>query len=90
MTTLYQFTPQINQNFTFSPTLDGQQYSVIVVWSLFGQRWIVNVYTLQGVLLFQKPLTGSPNDYSINLAAGYMSSSTLVYRVSTNNFEVSP
>lgn len=89
MATLFQFTPAINQNFTFSPTLDGQQYSAIVVWSLFGKRWVLNVYTLQGVLLFTKPLTGSPDDYSINLAQGYTTSS-LVYRVSTNNFEVSP
>lgn len=90
MTTLTLFAPGANQNFTFQPTLDGQQYSAIVTWSLFGQRWILNVYTLQGTLVFQKPLTGSPNGYDINLAGGYFMTSTLVFRAPTNNFETSP
>jgi hypothetical protein len=50
----------------------------------------VNVYTLQGVLVCERPLTGSPPDYDINLIAGYFTTSSLVYRVSSNNFEVSP
>lgn len=90
MTTLTQFTPTVNQNFSFQPTLDGQQYSVVLTWALFGQRWVLNVYTLQGVLVLQKPLRGSPDDYSINLIEGYFTTSSLVYRVSTNNFEVTP
>ncbi len=90
MTTLTQFSPTITQNFTFIPTLDGAQYSVIVNWNLFGQRWVLNVYNLQGVLILQKPLTGSPQDYDINLVEGYFTTSTLVYRESSNNFEVSP
>lgn len=90
MTTLTQFTPAINENFSFLPTLDGQQYNVTVTWNLFGQRWIVNVYTLAGALVFQKPLRGSPADYDINLLAGYFTTSTMVYRVSSNNFEVTP
>ena len=89
MTTFSQFTPTVNQNFSFQPTLDGQQYSVVVTWSLFGQRWIVNIYTLQGVLALQKPLRGSPLDYDINLVEGYFTASSLIYRVATNNFEVS-
>lgn len=90
MTTLTQFTPQINQNFTFQPTLDREQYNVVVTWSLFGMRWVINVYTLQDVLILQKPMTGSPPDYDIDLIKGYFTTSTLVYRVSTNNFEVNP
>lgn len=90
MTTLTQFTPTTSQNFSFQPTLDGQVYSVVVTWNLFGARWILNVYNLQNVFVMQKPLTGSPLDYDINLIEGYFTTSTLVYRVSTNNFEVSP
>ena len=90
MTTYTQFSPAINQNFSFQPELDGQLYNVIVVWSLFGQRWVVTVYGLSGVLVFQKPLVASPDGYDINMAAGYFKSSTLIYRDSTNNFEVSP
>jgi len=90
MTTLTQFSPTINQNFTFQPTLDGQQYSGIVTWSMFGRRWVLNIYNLQNVLILQKPLTASPQDYDINLIEGYFSTSTLVYRLATNNFEVTP
>ena len=90
MTTYTQFAPALNQNFSFQPTLDGQQYNVIVTWSLFGQRWIVNVYALNGTLVFQKPLVASPDDYDINMAINYFVTSTLVYRDSTSNFEVSP
>ena len=90
MTTLTQFTPTVTTNFSFQPTLDGQQYSVIVTWSLFGQRWILNVYSLQGALILQKPLRGSPLNYDINLIKGYFTTSTLVYRTASNNFEVSP
>ena len=90
MTTLTQFAPTTNQNFAFQPTLDGQQYSVIVTWSLFGQRWILNVFTLQGVLVLQKPLRGSPLNYDINLIEGYFTTSSLIYRVASNNIEISP
>lgn len=90
MTTLYQFTPTITQNFTFTPTLDGNQYACEITWGLFGQRWILNVYTLQNVLIVTKPFVGSPDDYSINLVQGYFTTSSLVFRQSTNNIEVSP
>lgn len=90
MTTLTQFAPTINQNFSFQPTLDGSLYTVIVTWNLFGQRWVVNIYTLTNKLVMQKPLTASPLDYDINLIAGYFTTSTLIYRESTNNFEVTP
>lgn len=90
MTTLTPFTPTLNTNFSFQPTLDGQQYSALVAWSLFGQRWIIYVYTSQGVLVVQKPFTGSPPDYDIDLIEGYFTTSSLVYRVASNNIEVSP
>lgn len=90
MTTYTQFTPTINQNFSFQPTLDSEQYNVIITWNLFGMRWVINVYNLQNTLILQKPMTASPDDYNIDLVKGYFGASTLVYRDSTNNFEVSP
>lgn len=90
MATLFQFAPATNQNFGFAPTLDGQQYSAVVTWNLFGQRWVLNLYNLQGGLILQKPLVASPLDYDINLVEGYFTTSTLVYRESSNNFEVTP
>ena len=71
-------------------TLDGQQYNAIVTWSLFGQRWVVNIYSLQSVWVLSKPLRSSPQNYNINLIEGYFTTSSLVYREASNNFEVSP
>jgi hypothetical protein len=163
--TTYQFVPSTSSAFNFQPTLDGQQYNVIVAWNLFGQRYYVNCYTLVGGLVFSLPLIGSLNAislqslswdyarqtvtattilphnfllgqlvdvtisgctptayngmypaivngknsftyplaadpgspvtlgtaaYNINLAAGYFSTSTLVYRVQNQTFEVVP
>ena len=90
MTTLTQFTPSVAQNFSFEPTLDGQVYSVVVTWSLFGQRWLVNCYDQTGTLVFARPLRSSPNNANINIAGGYFKTSTLVYREQTRNFEVTP
>ncbi len=90
MTTYTQFTPSVSKNFQFQPTLDGQVYSITVTWSLFGQRWLVNCYDLSGILVFARPLRSSPNNADINIAGGYFSRSTLVYREQTRNFEVSP
>jgi len=87
-TTVYQFSPTANANFTFLPTLDGAQYNVVVTWSLFGRRWMVNIYSTSGVLIAAIPLRGSPMDYGINLIAGYFSSTTMVYRTDKSAFEV--
>jgi hypothetical protein len=90
MTTITAFTPNVSQNFAFEPTLDGQVYNVVITWSLFGQRWLVNCYDLSGVLVFARPLRSSPNNADINIAAGYFKTSTLIYREQTRNFEVTP
>lgn len=90
MTTRTQFTPSVSQNFSFEPTLDGQVYNVVVTWSLFGQRWLVNCYDLSGTLIFARPLRSSPNNMDINIAGGYFTTSTLIYREATRNFEVTP
>lgn len=90
MATYFPFAPNVNRNFVFSPTLDGAQYTVEVTWSLFGQRWMVNVFTLQGDRVITKPLRTSPEDYDINLIEGYFTSSKMVYRASNDTFVVTP
>lgn len=49
----------------FTPTFDGDQYIVRVVWSLFGQRYYVSCYDLFGNLIFNVPLTESPTGVDI-------------------------
>ncbi|MEX3914893.1 hypothetical protein AB4Y43_01415 [Paraburkholderia sp. BR10872] len=89
MTTYIPFTPSPSSNFVFQPTLDGQQYTAIMTWNMFGQRYYLNLYTSQNVLVLCVPLIGSPDNYSISMVSGNFTS-TLVYRVSSAQFEVSP
>jgi hypothetical protein len=90
MTTFIQFNPQQNQNFQFNPTLDGVPYVAVVTWNIYGMRYYISVYDISRNLISYIPLVGSPDNYDINLMFGYFTSSTLVYRVSSNNFEISP
>lgn len=89
MTTFTNFAPSPQTPFQFQPTLDGQAYTVVVTWNLFGQRYYVNIYDLGGVLVVCLPLIGSPVGYDISMTGGYFAS-TLVYRVRNRQFEVSP
>ena len=86
-TTYVQFVPSPQSPFQFQATLDSSTYTVIVTWNLFGQRYYINLYALDGTWIVALPLIGSPPDYDISLTAGYFDT-TLVYRAATGNFEV--
>ena len=86
-TTYVAFAPSPTAPFQFQATFDGNAYTVIVTWNLFGQRWYVNVYDLSQNLVVALPMIGSPPGYNISLTAGYFTTQ-LVWRVTTGNFEV--
>ena len=90
MTTFVQFAPTTEQAFSFSAALDGGSFQITVVWSLFGQRWYVACVGTNGTLIFYLPLIGSPDAGDINLAGGYFNVSTLVFRESSQSFEITP
>lgn len=58
--TPFPFNPTAQAVFTFSPTLDSQQYQGICTWSLFGQRYYLNLYSLSNILVVARALVGSP------------------------------
>ena len=89
MTTYYDFIPNAATPFQFQPTLDGQVYTAIVTWNLFGQRWYLNLFDLAGNRILTIAMVGSPLDYDISLVAGLFAS-TLVYRVQNRQIEVNP
>jgi hypothetical protein len=64
VTTLVPFTPSNLANFTFQPVLDGTTYSAVVTWNQYGQRYYLNISTLQGVLMLSIPLIASPDAIS--------------------------
>ncbi len=89
MTTYVQFIQPINQAFQFQATLDGTQYLVTLPWSLYGQTYMIYITQLDGTLVFATILCASPDNYDINIVKNFFTS-TLVYRDSTNTFEINP
>src|SRR6266566_2988171 len=69
----FPFTPSVNAPFQFTPTLDGVQYQAVVTWNLYGQRYYVNLYALDGTLVFSLPLVGSTNWANVQLTTTYQS-----------------
>lgn len=60
MTTVVDFAPSASAPFQFNPTLDGQIYSARVTWGLFSQRYFLELSALDGTLVFNQALEGSP------------------------------
>lgn len=90
MTTYFDFQESQAGPFQFQPTLDGTVYTAIVTWNTFGQRYYLNLYTPDSILVLCIPVIGSPLDYDISLIAGYFTTSTLIYRQANSQFEVNP
>jgi len=88
-TAYFDFTVPDVGNFQFQPTLDGAVYNCIATWNMFGQRWYINCYDLNGVRIFSLPIIGSPLNYDISITAGYFASK-MVFRTASNQFEISP
>ena len=86
---VYDFAPSINSVFQFQPTLDGQVYSATVKWNLFGQRFYLEIYDLNGTRMMTRAMVGSPLNYDISLTGGIFVSK-VVYRVQNNQIEVTP
>lgn len=84
------FVPTPVQAFAFQGTFDAQQYQLTVVWNVFGRRWFLQCQSIGNAIVFYQPLIGSPDNGDINMLAGYFIASTLVFRVSTQTFEIGP
>lgn len=60
MTDYFPFQPSSQAPFQFQPSLDGNPYTGIVTWSLFGQRWYLNLFNGAGDRIFTQAIPGSP------------------------------
>lgn len=69
MTTITPFTPSTTAAFQFQPVLDGETYNAIITWNVYGQRYYISVYDLNGNLIFNLPLVGSPDGLQIQTMA---------------------
>jgi hypothetical protein len=88
--TIIPFNPIPSSNFQFNCTLNNQLYTAIITWNYYSPRYYINIYDTAGNLIVSNPMVGSPDNFDIDLVYGYFSDSTLVYRVSSNSFEINP
>lgn len=69
VTTVTAFQPSSTAPFQFQPTLDGDVYNVVVTWNLFGARYYVSIYQLDGALVVTLPLIGSASGVNVSSLA---------------------
>jgi hypothetical protein len=90
MTTLVNFVESAQGAPQFAATLDGALCTVVCTWNLFGQRYYINILAQDGTSILTRPMTGSPDDDDFNLINGYFTTSTMVFRASSQQFEITP
>ena len=88
--TAITFAPNNSQAppFQVSVTLDGVSYLMVVVWSVYRQDWMVSLADQSGNIVINQPLIGSPPNADIPLFPGLLKTSTILFRVSTQQFEI--
>lgn len=90
--TVIPFSPSATQSppFQVTVTLDGKPYNLTAMWNFAAQRWYVSLTDASGAVAWYGAMVGSPLGYDIPLAPGIFSTSTILYRSDTENFEVTP
>jgi hypothetical protein len=94
MSQIIAFAPSAAAPQQFTVTLDGAQYTAIITWNLFGARWYLNLYTLQGqsqpqLILCRALTSGSPPSTLANLVAGYFNS-IMAFVEANQTFVITP
>lgn len=89
MTTFVTYQASAVAPFQFQAALDGQTYNITVAWNVYAQRWYLVIVDQSGNRIATLPRTGSPPNHDINIVGGYFQS-TLVWRPSSGQFEISP
>ncbi len=85
------FVPYQAPPFQFQATLDDDVYIVVVTYNVTAQRPYINVYTQSNVLVTAPALVASPDGLNVvNLVGGYFNTSTLIFRQSSQQFEIAP
>lgn len=90
--TLIAFQPNLTAGppFQTTVTLGGNPYALVCTWNFAAQRWYVTLTDSGGNVAWSGALIGSPESYDIFLAPGIFTTSTILYRTGTGNFEVTP
>lgn len=59
MSTTVQFAPSTSAAFRFQPVIAGKQYTAIVTWNVFGQRYYLNLFDTSGNLVLTTAVVSS-------------------------------
>lgn len=64
---IFPFTPSQTAvpPFQFQPILGGVTYNATTTWNIFGQRWYLNIFALNGTLLMSRAIVGSPDGIAL-------------------------
>ena len=87
VTTLTTFAPSNSAAFTFSPSLDGADYTATIKWNIAGQRWYMVLEDGGGNVIVNIPLISSDSTYPVSMVAGYFKDA-LYYNSSSMQFSV--
>ena len=91
MTTIpFAPSPTLAPPFQTVVTLDSAPYSLAAAWNFAAQRWYASLTDSSGNVAWYGALIGSPLGYDIPLAPGIFTTSTILYREDTGNFEITP
>jgi hypothetical protein len=92
MATIIPFLPNDASSppFQAQVTLDGNPYQLVTMWNFYRGYWYVSITDQNGTVVCNQPLIGSPPDFDIPLFPGLFTSSMILYRPSTSNFEQTP
>lgn len=89
MTTYIQFAQPKNRAFTFTAVFSsGLSLFASVPFNLYARRYYLQLTDNNNNVVVYTPLIESPDGYDFNLALPY-SPNSIVFRKSSNNFEVS-
>lgn len=90
--TIIAFTPveTATPMFQAQVTLDGSPYLLQVNLQQYSQRFYMMLTDGNGNVAWNGAFLGSPADFDIPLAAGVFETSTIIYRESTGNIEITP
>lgn len=86
-TSYIPFQPTSVAPFQFQAQLDNAQYTVTIPWNVYRAGWYISIATPSTSPVVFQALVASPDTYDISLTAGTFTS-TIVFRESSGNFEV--
>jgi hypothetical protein len=62
----YSFAKSYTSVSSYTWTLDGNDYSALIKWNIFGQRYYIHLYDSSGALVLCKPLIGSETGVALD------------------------